>query len=297
LLNAYSHERQVVTFGTVFKSFWELRELPTLGRAKEYQPSDTSKKHPSNRKPAAEETSPLPDRPTPAPTEPAISSLENSVDEPETPAAFDLGKELRQELNDDVPVAIDSDVHKELSLLHRMTEEMNNPDLQSDIVLLVLRFAAEFLNRSVVFMIQDMTISGVGQFGVDGDTISGDERVRAINFSLDAGSMFRTPCRTARASTFKPEQTPVNRQIFEQLGGVIPEEAFIGPIVSRSRVIGFLYGDNLPEAKRIGRTESLEIFLSQAGVALEKMLLEQRLQERQAPVRQGRVADCNGEDI
>jgi len=104
--------------------------------------------------------------------------------------------------------------------------------------------------------------------------------VRAITFSLDADSMFRTPCRTARAATFKPEPTPVNRLIFDQLGGVIPDEVFIGPIVSRSRVIGFLYGDNLPDQKRIGRTESLEIFLSQAGVALEKILLERRLQER-----------------
>jgi len=45
-------------------------------------------------------------------------------------------------------------------------------------------------------------------------------------------------------------------------------------------VIGFLYGDNLPDKKKIGRTESLEIFLSQTGAALEKTMLERQLQER-----------------
>jgi hypothetical protein len=57
----------------------------------------------------------------------------------------------------------------------------------------------------------------------------------------------------------------------------MPEEAFIGPLVSQSRVIGFLYGDNLPEKRPVGDTESLLIFLSQAGIAMEKSNLERQL--------------------
>jgi hypothetical protein len=41
-----------------------------------------------------------------------------------------------------------------------------------------------------------------------------------------------------------------------------------------------LYGDNLPELKPIGDTESLEIFLGQAGIAMEKALLQRRLQDQ-----------------
>jgi len=285
LLNAYSHELQHITIGTVFKAIWELRELPTLGRAEEYRPATASRKRsrrlPFGRKTApdgADTTAVLMD-PAP-PDQPDLPQAEPPAREPGPPAPFDLGEELRLELNDERHLDTESDSGKGLALLHSMTGELNDPDLQSDVLLLVLRFAAEFLNRAIVFMVQDTTISGAGQFGIDGAGISGDERVRAITFSLDADSMFRTPCRTARATTFKPELTPVNRLIFDQLGGGVPDEAFIGPIVSRSRVIGFLYGDNLPDQKRIGRTESLEIFLSQAGVALEKILLERRLQER-----------------
>jgi hypothetical protein len=44
--------------------------------------------------------------------------------------------------------------------------------------------------------------------------------------------------------------------------------------------VAILYGDNLPDRKPIGDTDSLEIFLSQAGVAMEKGLLTQRLKIR-----------------
>ena len=92
--------------------------------------------------------------------------------------------------------------------------------------------------------------------------------------------MFHDPSRACHAVTFVPHPTPLDTYIFEQLGGGIPEEAFIGPLVSQSRVIGFLYGDNLPEKQAIGDAESLSIFLSQAGIAMEKSMLERQLQER-----------------
>jgi hypothetical protein len=52
---------------------------------------------------------------------------------------------------------------------------------------------------------------------------------------------------------------------------------FVGPLISEGRVVAVLYGDNLPDEKSIGDTESLEIFLSQAGLAMEKALLERRM--------------------
>jgi hypothetical protein len=276
---------QHITIGTIFKAIWELRELPSLGRAREYRPATVARKRsrrlPFGRKPApdgadttAVQMDPAqhdpPDRPQAVPP----------AREPESPAPFDLGEELRLELNDERHHETESGSDNGLALLHSMTGELNEPDLQPDVLLLVLRFAAEFLNRAVIFMVQDTTVFGVGQFGIAGDTVSGDEKVRAITFSLDADSMFKTPGPTAQATTFKPGLTPANSLFFDQLGGGVPDEAFIGPIVNRSRVIGFLYGDNLPDKIRIGRTESLEIFLSQAGVTLEKILLERRLQER-----------------
>ncbi len=63
----------------------------------------------------------------------------------------------------------------------------------------------------------------------------------------------------------------------EQLGGDVPEEVFLGPVISEGKTVAVLYGDNLPEKRTVGDTAALEIFLSQAGLAMEKALLERRL--------------------
>jgi CheY-like chemotaxis protein len=201
---------------------------------------------------------------------------------PERQASFNLGDELRIEMGDveDAPVSTAHESNSSMSLLRGMLEELNNPDLQGGVPLLVLRFASEFLNRAIVFSVYDKVVSGAGQFGISGGKSSGDEKVRAIHFPLDAKSMFRDPSRTLQAITFTPQPTALDAHIFKQLGDGIPEEAFIGPLVSQSRVIGFLYGDNLPEKRPVGDTESLSIFLSQAGVAMEKSNLERQLHER-----------------
>lgn len=199
---------------------------------------------------------------------------------------FNLGDELRIEMgeDDDMPRAVES--HQQsggLSLLRGMLEELNDPDLQGGVLLLVLRFASEFVNRAIVFTVNDQVISGFGQFGITGDRISGDERVRAIHVPQESGSMFDEPFQTGQPCTFAPVPTSVDSHLFEQLGGGIPAEVFIGPLISRSRVIGFLYGDNLPEKKQIGDVEPLAIFLAQAGISMEKTLLERQLSERVTP--------------
>jgi hypothetical protein len=50
-------------------------------------------------------------------------------------------------------------------------------------------------------------------------------------------------------------------------------------MISRGQVVIILYGDNLPERRRIGDSTGLEIFLSQAGLAMEKAFLERKLKE------------------
>lgn len=205
--------------------------------------------------------------------------LEQASGESEGPKRFNLGDELRLEMDEgfDFQPLTDSISTDGPSLLKCMLEELNNPDQQGGVLLLVLRFASEFLNRAIVFMVHDRVVSGVGQFGISDGLMTGDEKVRAINFPLESDSLFSEPGRTLRCSTCKPAMTPVDAHIFKQLGGGIPAEVFIGPITSNSRLIGFLYGDNLPDSAPLAGTDILGIFLSQAGIAMEQGLQSVRL--------------------
>jgi len=185
---------------------------------------------------------------------------------------------------DDIPRAVESPQQNGgFSLLRGMLEELNNPDLQGGVLLLVLRFASEFVNRAIVFTVKDQVVSGFGQFGITGGSVSGDERVRAIHFPQESVSMFSEALRIGQPRTYTANPTPVDVHIFEQLGGGVPTEVFIGPLISQTKVVGYLYGDNLPVNNPIGDIEPLAIFLSQAGVSIEKSLLERQLNERSTP--------------
>lgn len=190
------------------------------------------------------------------------------------PERFDLGQALRLEM-DDAPDSAPCPAERgevTPTLLGGMLDELNSPDHRGEVLLLLLRFASEFLNRAVLFAVEDMVVCGVGQFGISDGKVPGDDRVRAITFPLQAVSMFSQPAESGRPTTCKPEITPVDAHIFKQLGGGIPAQVFIGPIFSESRLIGFLYGDNLPDNTPLPATDTLALFLSQAGMAMERGL-------------------------
>lgn len=191
-----------------------------------------------------------------------------------------LADELRLELGEDFAVMSERvEPSTGISLLRSMLSELNDPGLGGGITLLVLRFAAEFVNRAVIFVVKRDEIVGLGQFGIADREGSADEQVRQLRIPRDADSVFAEVLEAGHPAVIRPEQIFWNRYLFDKLGDGLPDEVFLGPIVSEGRVVAVLYGDNLPELKPICNTESLEIFLSQAGIAMEKALLARKLQE------------------
>jgi len=158
-----------------------------------------------------------------------------------------------------------------------MLEELNNPSLGGGIILLILRFASELMNRAVIFLVKEKEIVGLGQFGIELPGESPDVMVRNTRIPTGEDSLFSEALASMAPTKGSPPAQRWNSYLFSQFGGEQPAEVFIGPLVSEGRVVAILYGDNLPEQKPIGDTEALEIFLSQAGLAMEKVLLERRL--------------------
>ena len=73
-----------------------------------------------------------------------------------------------------------------------------------------------------------------------------------------------------------PSASRRDRELFERLGGKTPAECVALPLVSGGKVRVILYGDNLPEQRPLAGVRALEIFLAEAGQALEKALRERR---------------------
>jgi len=203
----------------------------------------------------------------------------------ENPATdVNLGDELRLELGDI------GDQHSStvvpstgISKLRGMLEELNDPALGGGVILLLLRFASEFVGRSVIFLVKQTHIVGIGQFGIETRDSSADKAVRSLKIPVDEKSLF-TPVFEERVSLkTAPGRGAWNDYLFGKIGGT-PSEVFLGPLINEGEVVAILYGDNLSDGKPLGDTDSLEIFLSQAGVAMEKALLTQRLKSRRPEV-------------
>jgi CheY-like chemotaxis protein len=214
----------------------------------------------------------------------AIIALgEVSSEEPEkADGLYNIGAELLREMGEVATGAPEQSSHQSpgLHLLRGMLQELNNPSLGGGIILLILRFASELMNRAVILLVKEEEIVGLGQFGIELDGESPDVRVRNVKLPKAEDHIFKDALQSFAPYRSAAKKSEWNDYFFEQLGGQQPGEVFVGPLISEGRVVAVLYGDNLPDEKPIGDTESLEIFLSQAGLAMEKALLERRMMSK-----------------
>jgi hypothetical protein len=170
---------------------------------------------------------------------------------------------------------------RELSTLRSMFDELRFPTATSEVTLLILRYASEVVNRAVLFMVKKDEVRGLGQFGIELKGRSADQVVRNIKVPLNKPSLFLTVIENRRSYLGPFESNECNNYIANELGGVQPDTVLVLPLVVDNKVVLVVYGDNLPDRHPIRGVDTLEIFMNQAGMALEKGLLEKRIAELQ----------------
>jgi hypothetical protein len=170
---------------------------------------------------------------------------------------------------------------KELKALKSMFDELRFPTATAEVTLLILRYASEVVNRAVLFMVKKEEVRGLGQFGIELKGKSADPVVRNIKLPLNQPSLFRSVIESRRSYLGALEPNPNHTYLVNALGGAMPDAVMAIPLVVDGKVALVVYGDNLPERRPIRGMETLEIFMNQAGMALEKALLEKRISELQ----------------
>ncbi|MGC8722914.1 MAG: DUF4388 domain-containing protein [Acidobacteriota bacterium] len=169
-------------------------------------------------------------------------------------------------------------VRDQLGLLKGLMGELASPRESSEISLLVLRLAAEYFERAVLFLVKRDLIVGLGGFGETGDTEKMMEKVRRLKVPVGTASIFDAAAQQ-RSTVLRLQgaYTQADSDYAMALGAHKPQEMAAIPMVSRGRVIAVLYGDNALSGSPIEDLTGVEIFMTQAGLAMEKALLELQL--------------------
>ena len=166
---------------------------------------------------------------------------------------------------------------KDISSLKALTQELRFPNSTSEITLLVLRFASDIFQRGVLFMVGKNAIVGLGQFGLEIERA--DEKIRETVLNIEKSAFLKKIVEEQRPFKGNLEKDEVMKYLIDALGGNWPPEAAFFPVIAEGKVVAILYADNVSDSGAMPETEGLEIFISHAGLALEKSLLQRRLQE------------------
>ena len=236
---------------------------------KKPSPQQSSKASPAPKAaPAVKRTAP-----EPAPSPPPVPS---SRPAPVVRASYEPAKEeFRAKIETEEP-------SKQLTTLKSMFDELRFPTATAEVTLLILRYASEVVNRAILFMAKKDEVRGLGQFGIElASGASPDKVVRNIRIPLSEPSLFRNVIESKRTYLGPLEATEQNSYFVNEAGGLKPDAVLAIPLIVDGKIALIVYGDNLPDQKPIRGVETLEIFMNQAGMALEKALLERKLAELQ----------------
>jgi hypothetical protein len=142
---------------------------------------------------------------------------------------------------------------------------------------MLLRYAAEIVNRSVLFAVRGDSFVGIGQFGIRLGGTDADQRVRTIRIPMGQPSVLNDVVALKEPYRGRLVSTHWNSYLMQQLGGQVPREVVAIPVIVEGDAVAVIYGDNLPEDSLIGPTEGLELLMIEAGLVIEKSRLEMLL--------------------
>ncbi len=160
--------------------------------------------------------------------------------------------------------------------LREVSARLRDPASRGDVLRLLLEYAGGVFDRVAIFAIRDGEAFGVAQVGLPGAGGPDDEDLRKIRFPSDEPSWCRHVLRT-RAPLRAGLEDDGDRDLASRLGNPAPSELYAAPIESGERIAAVLYADNLSSGRPLGDTSALEVVLHEAGLALERAVLERAL--------------------
>ena len=164
-----------------------------------------------------------------------------------------------------------------LDFLTSMTEKLVNPERSLDVSRMVLHVASKFFERSILLMIQKGKATGIAGFGLTRSGGTNNEVAKQIAMDLEKVQCLAQVVQTRKALRIGPDVDGLHDSLYSVIDRGRAQEIALLPLLNNREVLTILYGDNPVSGKPLGKLSGVELFLAQAGIALENIYLHRKL--------------------
>ncbi|HEX9187243.1 MAG TPA: DUF4388 domain-containing protein [Vicinamibacteria bacterium] len=162
--------------------------------------------------------------------------------------------------------------------LKRRLVELRQGGDANEIAVLVMKVAREFFERSILFVVKNDEARGLGGFGLAPREETLNLLARQVTIPLADPSVFRDVAQGKRSFLGDAPADRWTGHLLGRIGRFQSRGIALLPLVAHREAIALVFGDN-PETGRppVG-LEGLEVFVQQAGIALENVFLQKKIQ-------------------
>jgi CheY-like chemotaxis protein len=175
------------------------------------------------------------------------------------------------------------DGSRDFSILQKHLLELGRTLEPTQISTLVMKVAREFFERGILFLVKNEEVRGLGGFGAAPRDESLNLVVRDIVIPLSEPSPFLDAVGSRKPKSGTLPDGKWTSYFFGKIGRFKSGGAALFPLLAHRETIAFLFGDNPETGREFGRLDALEVFINQAGVALENAFLQRKLETFQRP--------------
>jgi CheY-like chemotaxis protein len=169
------------------------------------------------------------------------------------------------------------ELSREFTVLQQRLEELRRPHDASQIAMLVMKMAREFFERAVLFLVKNGEARGLGGFGPAPREESLHLLARDVVIPLSEPSVFLDVTDSHKSLVGPLPDGRWSQYLMGKIGRFRSGTVALLPLLTHRETIALLFGDNPQTGRPFGRLDTLELFINQAGIALENAFLQRKV--------------------
>jgi CheY-like chemotaxis protein len=173
------------------------------------------------------------------------------------------------------------ELSRQFQLLQTRLADLRGTADPTQVAALVMQVARESFERAVLFLVKNDEVRGLGGFGLAPREQTLNLLAREVVIPLSETSVFLDVVSKRRPFRGTLPEGKWSQYLLGRIGRFKSGSAAVLPLVAHRDAIALLYGDNPETGRDLGRLDALELFIHQAGLALENAFLQRKIQERQ----------------